>query len=952
MKKKDINFSQFDKKSIRLRDYNQRAPFPAENESYDPFPVIKQPNSSYSSRHGISCPNEHCFNFGGNAPLKKFYPSFSTESSEVFALVKLSEKKRKRITKILEGIESGEITSYTILSFSNPAFWFMVRLLPIFRKSQPLSDSLSDSKISNPFLSFLQKYIRENKPFNYKLRDYTSEIRSFNRTDEILKLIIFRVYVSKWSTNSIAKKYNFSPYTIARTRKLLNMALKERSSLLKISQSLVLGSFLSEIKKILVNVRDMERFKRLVSRKIKNFRQQHPVVFKSYHNAKPSRFQELLIQFIWEVYKEEPDLFLTAPKNPYNDLSNYDKGQTSKNIFIVKMSEPEILKFTNKHNLTLISNYKDIKNVNTKLKWRCNQCGDIIEDNLKNILRKKYKCANPKCVATQYEKRFQELIIINSKKFPRPDTIEKVARAIYFDIRESGGLDPLKLSKDHRNDPILYIPALFFLSFNHIKYNLNNYLNIKEFAGTFFPDKTRYLERAPQLYKFLSLELRKKIRYLPKRKLKLYSLEEYNIMIIDFIKMISSLFEYEGDYQDSAIELYFKLNLEHNLIDLFPKPFYLSATLILHFLSLNKEEYTMHSFVENLRNNNISVDKKDLSTYYEKFIKLISAKYKFKEVKIDSIKFIQELNDILEKYKKQNNEKLINIVKFILESFKNYHKTLEEFLIDLNFHGEKTPKRVLNRLSSGQNLLSTREGIIKFINNSSQIINFSSNKEYLRSLLNIIKVQSIESFEATKIHESLRRKERFEAYGENFYSPDFRIKKFIIMLGVSPYDGYDIWGNRSYSEYINRVRIYAQLHHIDGNAENDEEDNLVFIPTKKPEDSKKNVNYLHHGTISGYERNNNIKMLNFIKNRILKNSKIIEEAFFRNNSSLLGNLEGWNLSDIEVIKERLLDTSFLWTVNLENIIPVSSSKWSTPLGKRKRKDRVVKELLMKRKKVK
>jgi len=144
------------------------------------------------------------------------------------------------------------------------------------------------------------------------------------------------------------------------------------------------------------------------------------------------------------------------------------------------------------------------------------------------------------------------------------------------------------------------------------------------------------------------------------------------------------------------------------------------------------------------------------------------------------------------------------------------------------------------------------------------------------------------------------------------------------MLGFSPYDGYDMWNNKSFSKRYKKTLIYAQLHHIDDNLNDinsDDEKNLVFIPTKHPKDKNREIHYLTHRKISSYQGNENVEILRKIQQRLIFNSKIIKTAFIYDDPSHLDELIGWSEFSIEKIKKRLIDRNLEWTRNIEKLIP-------------------------------
>jgi len=159
-----------------------------------------------------------------------------------------------------------------------------------------------------------------------------------------------------------------------------------------------------------------------------------------------------------------------------------------------------------------------------------------------------------------------------------------------------------------------------------------------------------------------------------------------------------------------------------------------------------------------------------------------------------------------------------------------------------------------------------------------------------------------------------------------------RVRKFIILLGFSPYDGFDIWNNKK--KIKGTFRIYANFHHYHYNPVDQSDDDLVFIPVKPPKKYQNNGgNYLTHNMIAGREgnlkrtdisnetRKRNAEELKSIEEIIGYNSSLIEKAVFTLNSDLLNNLRGWGTRSIKKIKERLKDKKFLWCKGIEKYIP-------------------------------
>ncbi|MHA1623974.1 MAG: hypothetical protein ACTSWH_02465, partial [Promethearchaeota archaeon] len=63
-----------------------------------------------------------------------------------------------------------------------------------------------------------------------------------------------------------------------------------------------------------------------------------------------------------------------------------------------------------------------------------------------------------------------------------------------------------------------------------------------------------------------------------------------------------------------------------------------------------------------------------------------------------------------------------------------------------------------------------------------------------------------------KTQKKIREQKRYGKYQTYFFSHKVRVKRFLLMLGFSPFDGFDIWGNKITSDNI--CKVYANFHHF------------------------------------------------------------------------------------------------------------------------------------------
>jgi len=229
---------------------------------------------------------------------------------------------------------------------------------------------------------------------------------------------------------------------------------------------------------------------------------------------------------------------------------------------------------------------------------------------------------------------------------------------------------------------------------------------------------------------------------------------------------------------------------------------------------------------------------------------------------------------------------------------------------------------------------------MNFISGYERLINNLQNEKQKKDKLNNL-LSNFENarkkfykYEERKTRKIVREKKRYSEYGDAFYSMENRIKRFVLMLGFSPYDGFDIWGNRK--KINGTFRIFANFHHYHYNPKDQSNNDLIFIPVKPPKEFQKNgKKFLSHNMIAGREgnlkrndissetRQRNIEELKIIEERIGYNKSLIEKAVLTLNSEFLDSLKGWETESIERIKKRLKDQKFAWAKGIEECIPTA-----------------------------
>lgn len=217
------------------------------------------------------------------------------------------------------------------------------------------------------------------------------------------------------------------------------------------------------------------------------------------------------------------------------------------------------------------------------------------------------------------------------------------------------------------------------------------------------------------------------------------------------------------------------------------------------------------------------------------------------------------------------------------------------------------------------------------------------------------------NYESSYKEKKRREYERYLSYGDSFFSPSSRIKRFLLTLGFSPYDGFDLWDNKVATN--GKYKIYANFHHYHYDLEEQSENDLVFVPIKPSKKIRteifENKQFLTHNMISGREcllkkpnispkaRNQLREELKEIEERIEYNSKIIEDSIYFLRPDLLNNLKDWSKESIKKAKLRVLDSNFSWAKGIVESIPLTKEHANKKIDQSETK-RIIQEILNER----
>lgn len=350
--------------------------------------------------------------------------------------------------------------------------------------------------------------------------------------------------------------------------------------------------------------------------------------------------------------------------------------------------------------------------------------------------------------------------------------------------------------------------------------------------------------------------------------------------------------------------------------------------------------------------------------HYHPIIKIPGKKY-------TRFGFVNKLKDLKRQYEETNrpdNVALINLIEVTLSYYEKGKFT--QFIEDLQFWTKRNKAWVLVEKLSIPDTLRIKADLEDFVRKYSNLIktlNFDESKaEKLSELLETFEEMRYIHYNYKNSYKEKKRRgyERRLTYGDYFFKPSSRIKRFLLMLGFSPYDGFDIWGNKIIID--GACKIFANFHHYHYNPEDQSEDDLVFIPVKPPKSFRTKVYqkevYLTHNMIAGREghlkkditskeKKQQIRNdLKEIEERIEFNSKLIEKAVLALDSDLLKKLIGWSETKISKIIARLSDKKFMWAKGIEKSIPLTKENAQKRISSNEAK-KIIQNILMERKKL-
>ena len=331
--------------------------------------------------------------------------------------------------------------------------------------------------------------------------------------------------------------------------------------------------------------------------------------------------------------------------------------------------------------------------------------------------------------------------------------------------------------------------------------------------------------------------------------------------------------------------------------------------------------------------------------------------------------FIEKLVEIKESNEKQGRIDNILLIDLILKTLDFSDYEFKNFTKNLSFiHNRGTPSRIVERLTNPDcfDKITKLEAFVKKYTKLIEKIAISKQEKKL--LFNLLKEFNEKrlnyyNYEKKKILKKRREKERLQQYGDDFYSVLSRIKSFLLMLGFSPYDGYDIWENRITNS--GECHMFANYHHYHYTPKDQSDDDLIFIPQRIPRKYEKSKQQptLTHSMIAGKE--GNLKMTNIkpetkikiekeldkIEHRIEHNASNLKEAVLTLNPQLLNNLIQWSAVSIDKAKKRLKDKKFKWANGLEKFIPIAKSNHRKKLNKNV-VNKVIQEIIRQRNELK
>ncbi len=441
----------------------------------------------------------------------------------------------------------------------------------------------------------------------------------------------------------------------------------------------------------------------------------------------------------------------------------------------------------------------------------------------------------------------------------------------------------------------------------------------------------------PFLYDFLSDSLKLKLSYFPIRshkvseevKEKVIKLREQKIPIHtkkrdfrDIVNDLRNLFKLFNihdpeEYLKTAKSIYeiaLQNGFDFTKIQKFkPKQLVCFSVTLLYYSLLKKGHKSINKkeIWNKLKKTKYHIGQNSFSRISQDFGNHIDIKG---YTKYDRKSFKVKLRDIKEQYEKNHRYDNVALIDLLLKTSDLYRSDFKDFINKIALIGSMKAKasKIIERLiiPNNFNKISMLNNFVSkykmFIDKSLMNSNDKNELNYLLEKFRISK-EEFYRFEEKKTEKKQREQERYSKYGDSFYSMKNRIKRFLLMLGFSPYDGFDIWDNKA---LVNcKYYIFANFHHFHYDPEDQSDGDLVFIPVKPPDISKS-------------IRENIIKELKMIEKRISFNSLLLEKAVFLN-PNILNNLKGWAKKSIKKAKKRLNDENFKWSKGIEEYIPTA-----------------------------
>jgi hypothetical protein len=603
-----------------------------------------------------------------------------------------------------------------------------------------------------------------------------------------------------------------------------------------------------------------------------------------------------------------------------------------------------------------------------------------------------------------FENELKELINEFCKVFHDHTLIKEIAKDLLNDaISEPKVFSKQEIleSKIRFLTPKFYCVALLFLAYNHQDYNKEK-LGISDYSKKYFPNyRKANTSTISFLYKYLSPEVKGRISYSPEMSYKNFDkkFDEYRLWVLvnEYFQIFvnSDLKKYLNQAKalfSSSKENGFDLeNLESK------NPKFLAGTLVYYSLILrdNLNFILKENFLNHLRSANYTLGNKvyrlisDFNSYVLKYIEQVTIKNTREDNKesvtssnefnteiskiVLSIKnrsgikrefFLHKLLEIREKHKQNDRTDNVMLCDLILKALE-FYEDFNAFTHDIQFiRPSGSPKQVLLRLST-DNFLDSKHYLDQFIvKHLAFIEGLNTDVKNKTAHISLLTQFYKEKEKLNKYREKSKQKkgrelQRRAKYGDLFFSHAVRVERFLMMLGFSPYKGYDIWSNKVTIK--GKTRIFANFHHIQYVPEEKSKRDLVFIPQKPPKKYQKNTNkFLSHSMIAGREGNLKRTDISSITRhkierelkeiqKILKfNSMLVENAVITLKPESLHKLKGWSDEKIRKVIERLKDPEFSWAKDVEKLVPTAGGYEHERIGSSEVKN-IIQKIISKRK---